>query len=113
MTTPYLTQWKRFEQALRIKPQSYADLCAITGWTRPTVQKHLSSLREEGKAFIADFGKDSRGRVIVPLFKTGKGADAERPGQRRSTAERMRDLRQRNKAEDARRDALLKKAGLL
>lgn len=112
MTTNQYTQYKRFERALEVKAQSYSTLCAITGWSRPTVKRHIDNLRESGEVFVEDYGLDSRGRKIVPLFKAGKGQDAERPGPARTPAECMRDYRARKKAEEARLRRLVRQAGL-
>lgn len=100
MTTPtWIKTWSRFERALTVRPASYATLMVVTGWTRPTVQKYLDTLREEKRVHVAAWGNDSRGHPVVPLFAMGNKPDAPRPGRRTTSTERMRRLRERRASE--------------
>lgn len=100
MTTPtWIKTWSRFERALTVQPASYATLMAVTGWTRPTVQKYLDTLREEKRAHVAAWGNDSRGHPVVPLFAMGNKPDVPRPGNASTSAMRMRRMRERQRAE--------------
>lgn len=81
--------------ALQRRPRNYAELRKITDWSLPTVVKWLDTLRALNLVHICAFEKDARERMIVQMFTWGPGPDAERPGQSRTDAERMRNLRLR------------------
>ena len=84
------------QRALQAEPQSYDDLCHISGLNKPAVARWIKSLRPdtgERHVHIADYGPDRNGRLFVPLFAWGNEEDAERPGDSRTDAERMRKLR--------------------
>lgn len=99
MTPNWQTTYNRMLRALSVRPHSYAELMSITGWTRPTVQKYLDTLREEKTVRIAQWAEDSRGHPVVPLFANGAAADAPRQGRSTTSTERMRRMRERRKAE--------------
>ena len=106
-TATWLKTWQRFERALMTAPASYATLMAVTGWTRPTVQKYLDMLRDDKRVHVAEWGKDSRDRPVVPLFFIAPGKDAPRPG-KASSAMRMHSDLQRYNLQNSRGELSLK-----
>ena len=91
---------ERMEQmtdALKASPHRVEDLCELTGLSVEAVRRWLKAVRK--KVYIADYGEDARGRMFAPRWAWGRRKDAERPGQQRTAAERMRDVRARRKAQ--------------
>lgn len=87
----------RMQTALTAKPQTYADLVRISGLKQPAVTRWVKVLRGARVVFIASWGPDKNGRLVVPEFSCGPGPDAKRPGCVASAAQRMRNTRARRK----------------
>ena len=85
-------------QALIASPHTYDDLCAVSGLSKPAVARWIKQLRDVGLVHVASYATDVRGRLFVPCFGWGQKADRVRPGQQRTAADRMRDMRQRRRA---------------
>lgn len=75
------------------RPCTYADLVSISGLGRTAVVRWVKSMRAARAVHIASWAADRCGRLFVPAFMLGVGADVSRPGQRRTAAERMAALR--------------------
>lgn len=86
-------------EMLKSGPQRYADLMLVTGLSKQTVFQLVKQMRDAKLVRIGGYAKDVRGRLFVPMFVWGGGADEPRPGQTRTGADRMRDLRARRAAE--------------
>lgn len=74
-------------------PRSYDELANISGLPKSSVARWIRTMRAAGFAHIACYGNDSVGRPFVPLWGWGNKPDMQRPGPRRTAAERMRELR--------------------
>jgi hypothetical protein len=85
----------QMQEALKEKPRSYDELARVTGLNKPAVARWVKLMRAvtPSPIFISGWGPDKNGRLFVPLFAWGTAPDAERPGDSRTDAERMRALR--------------------
>lgn len=79
-------------------PRTYRELSEISGLPLPSIRRWVKNLQAAGFAHVAGYAPDRAGRMFVPMWAWGAGADAARPGPRRTAAERMRDSRARRKA---------------
>lgn len=88
------------QTALKIEPQSYEALAAISGLSTTAVAHWIKTLRflDPKPVHIAGWAPDVRGRLFVALWKWGAAPDVPRPGQSRTPAERMSALRKARKA---------------
>ncbi len=93
----------RMQQALQSAPHSYDQLAQVAGLGKNAVQTWVKTLRTQEPApiFIEAFGPDKNGRPFVPLWRwrtSADQADAQRPGDTFTDAERMRRFRAEKKA---------------
>lgn len=89
----------RMLDALKRRPRTRSELCAIGKLSTRTVSTWLSN-DLAGKVHVSGYAEDARGRAFVEVFSFGPGENVPRPGQRRTPAERMRALRARRKKEN-------------
>ena len=75
--------------AMLKKPQTYDQLCAVSGLNKTAVATWVKSMRAAGLMWISGWEKDCRDRLIVSVFSWGVGKDVPRAGQARTTAQRM------------------------
>ena len=75
--------------AMLKKPQTYDQLCAVSGLNKTAVATWVKSMRAAGLMWISGWEKDCRDRLIVSVFSWGRGIDVPRAGQARTTAQRM------------------------
>ena len=85
-------------EMLKSGPQRYADLMLMTGLSKQTLFQLIKQMRGAKLVRIVSYAKDIRGRLFVPMFEWSSDADEPRPGQQRTGADRMRDLRARRAA---------------
>ena len=87
------------QTAMRVEPQSYDALAAVSGLSNTSVAHWIKTLRklDPKPVHIAGWAPDTRGRMFVALWKWGPGKDLPRPGQSRTPAERMSALRKARK----------------
>ena len=83
--------------AMLKKPQTYDQLCAVSGLNKTAVATWVKSMRTAGLMWISGWEKDCRDRLIVSIFSWGKGEDIKRAGQARTAAQRMAVHRAKNK----------------
>lgn len=83
--------------ALKAGRHSRDQLARLSRLSKRTVSEWIAEKREF--IHVADYAEDARGRKFVELFAWGRKPDAPRPGQRRTTAQRMADLRARRRKE--------------
>lgn len=83
--------------AMLKKPQTYDQLCAVSGLNKTAVATWVKSMRAAGLMWISGWETDCRDRLIVSVFSWGKGIDIERAGQARTTAQRMAIYRAKKK----------------
>ncbi len=84
-------------EALKTKPHSREQLARGSGLVKRTVSEWIDEHRDF--IYVADYANDARGRKFVELFAWGRKPDKLRPGQRRTAAQRMADLRERRRLE--------------
>lgn len=77
---------------------TYDQMADVAGVSKAAVQRWVRTMREGGTKSpayvrVAGWRKDAAGRLFVPCWLFGPGADVERPGQARTSAERMQALR--------------------
>jgi hypothetical protein len=103
MTTP--RKKLRPEQAVSlasnmlVNPMTYDEIVEFTGLNKATVEWWVKRWRDSKLVYVSGYADDSRGRPVILRFSWGSLLDAVRPGQRRTAAERMRDVRARRAAE--------------
>lgn len=114
MTLPKITETVTLRTAhivrmlagLVAKGLSHADLTAMTGLADDTVTRWLVELRREtpersNLVHVETWRQDPRGCWTIPVYRWCPGAaDEERPAPKTS-AQRMRDRRARNRVETA------------
>lgn len=86
------------QQALMLEPHTIASLSTISGLSTRATMRWVNTMREAKAVYIADWTKDTRGRLFVPQYRWGKKADKARPGPQRTAKDRMRDYRARSAA---------------
>ena len=91
----------KMQAALQEKPQTYDSLTLVSGLNKPIVARWVKAVRALNNPFIhiAEWRDDARGRKFVPAFAWGQKPDAQRPGNARTSAERMAASRARRKLE--------------
>ena len=72
---------------------TYNRMAEVAGLGKTAVQRWARDMRAAGLIYVAEYGPDKNGRLFVPLYKWGRGRDAERPGDKETPADRMRAKR--------------------
>lgn len=86
------------QEALVEVPMTYERIAQVYGLSKTSVARWVKSMRDPVKRiYIADWAPDVNGRVFVPMWAWGRRTDAERPGPKRTDAERMRAHRAKTK----------------
>ena len=80
-------------ELLIAQPMTYDEMAAAVNLGKSSVQRWVRDMRAVPKIRIVGYSKDKRGRAFIPQFQWQAGPDAERPGQAKTSAERMRDVR--------------------
>lgn len=97
----YEVQKARLATALVADNMTYDQMVDVSGLKKTTIAAWITSLRTAGQVFIEGWAPDKNGRLFVPRWRWGNSPDAERPGDRRTPAERMAAVRARRRAEGA------------
>lgn len=87
---------QRYIALLTEKAWTYDGLAAATGINKRRLAAWIAANREHIR--IEDWAPDKNGRPFLPMFRWADGEDTPRPGRRISSAQRMRELRERRKA---------------
>ena len=74
---------------------SYEDLAKVAGISVGSVGRWMRLMKDAQLVRITNYAEDRLGRPFIPLYTWGKGEDLPRPGQKRTAAERMAELRHR------------------
>ena len=76
-------------------PATYDQLCAFSGLSKRAMSRWIASQRIEGqrRIYIAGYAPDRCGRPFVPIWAWGNKPDAQRPGDSKTDAQRMKDMR--------------------
>lgn len=82
---------------LMAKPMTYEQLCEAGGLTLQRAAYWRKSNADD--IYVIECAPDKNGRPFVPVFAWGKAPDAPRPGRALTSAERMRALRSKRKAD--------------
>jgi len=85
------------QQATTKTAMSYFGLMEISGLSRESVEHWVRQMRKAGVIHVERYEADERGRYCVPMFRFGKGEDAERPKPRLTNAQRQAAYRVRKK----------------
>jgi len=80
-------------QRLMRQEMTYDELVASSGLKKPTIAAWVKQMRAAKCVYVYDWAADKNGALRVPVFCWGNYEDAPRPGQRRTSAERMAALR--------------------
>lgn len=85
-------------EALKKRGYSDVDLGAAFDMTGTQAGRWRRKLAEEtGMVYVEGWLPDARGRLFVPVWRFGKGENAERPGPSMTMQERMVKLREDRK----------------
>lgn len=73
--------------------RTYDQLAEICDLRKTTVARWIRTMRASNLVHVSAWSEDSRGRMFIPCFAWGPGADAARPGTRLTSAQRMAETR--------------------
>jgi hypothetical protein len=59
--------------------RSLTDISVLTGMSMSATRFHVRDLHEAKQIHVADWAKDTRGRMMVRLYRWGTQEDAARP----------------------------------
>lgn len=87
----------RMQQHITKAAAGYADLMAVSGLSRESVEHWTRQMRQAGSVYVESYEPDERGRYCMPMFRFGVGEDAERPKPKLTNAQRQAAYRVRKK----------------